>query len=128
MRYNQGWVTNCFLLRVASPRAYRLVIEMNVLPLTGTILLTQLIGELQSKFGFESIALEAIYASLKNKPLTERYGTLVLDENKLRQSFDFNRGSYNFNGFVNYRDSDASGEARLTDNEVALVFVPLFQR
>lgn len=52
------------------------------------------------------------------------YGTLVIDEMKVRQAVAFNRQTYKIDGFVNYGDGEVS--AATADHALVAMSVPLF--
>lgn len=43
MRYTAEWILNCMMLRISSPRAYKLIIDMKMLPLPSPSRLTQIL-------------------------------------------------------------------------------------
>ncbi|KAG0443319.1 hypothetical protein HPB47_015050, partial [Ixodes persulcatus] len=52
------------------------------------------------------------------------YGTLVLDEMKVRQAVSFNKSTYKVDGFVDY--GDGKGSSTAADHALVVTFVPLF--
>ncbi|KAH7977998.1 hypothetical protein HPB49_004132 [Dermacentor silvarum] len=52
MRYNAEWLLNCMLVRIANPRAYKLLIDLNMLPLPNMSRLTQILKRIPCKYGF----------------------------------------------------------------------------
>ncbi|KAL1482039.1 hypothetical protein MTO96_015125 [Rhipicephalus appendiculatus] len=128
MRYTRMWVTNCLLLRIASPKAYGLLRSMKLLPLPTSSRLNQIVSGVPCEYGYNAVALETIQAFFKDKPGVQRCGTLVLDEIKLKESVDFNRSTYKFDGFVDF--SNTAGQSRVTsaDHALVIMFIPLFHK
>lgn len=54
MRYNAEWILNCMMLRISSPRAYKLISDTKVLPLPSLSRLTQILKGIPCKYGFNS--------------------------------------------------------------------------
>ena len=73
------------------------------------------------------VALKAIQAFFKDKPEVERFGTLVLDEIKLRESIDFNKSTYKFDGFVDFA-AQGRDAAVAADHALVIMFIPIFHK
>lgn len=127
MRYNSEWILNCLMLRISSPRAYKLISEMKMLPLPSLSRLAQILKGLPCKYGFNPVCLEAIQKQFHGKADEQRLGSLILDEIKLRQAYDFNKCSYKMDGFVDYGGVTNEGTNQLADHALVLMFVPLFE-
>lgn len=59
--------------------------------------------------------------------MSKGWGSLILDEIKLRQAYDFNKCSYKMDGFVDYGGVTNEGTNQLADHALVLMFVPLFE-
>ncbi|KAH8033008.1 hypothetical protein HPB51_004932 [Rhipicephalus microplus] len=116
MRYKADWILNCLMLRIASPRAYKLISDMKMLPLPSMSRLTQILKGIPCKYGFNPICLEAIAKQFDKKTDNQRFGSLILDEIKLRQAYDFNKSS-----------NKIDGTNQLADHALVLMFVPMFE-
>lgn len=114
----------CLLLRISSPKAYRLMTAMNLLPLPTTSRLRQIIKRVPCQFGFNKVALSSIETFLVGKTGHQCFGTLILDKMKVRRAVSFNLGTYKLDGLVDYGDGVCSGTA--ADHALVLMFVPLF--
>ncbi|KAH8026918.1 hypothetical protein HPB51_000139 [Rhipicephalus microplus] len=114
----------CLLLRISSPRAYRLMSKMKLMPLPTTTRLRQMMKVMPCEFGFNKVSLDSIGAFIKNKAGVQCYGTLVLDEMKVREVVAFNKSTYKVDGFVDYGDGHDSETT--ADHALVVMFVPLF--
>ncbi|KAH8009997.1 hypothetical protein HPB51_024347 [Rhipicephalus microplus] len=123
-RYEQEWLMTCLLLRISSPRAYRLMSKMKLMPLPTTTRLRQMMKGMPCEFGFNKVSLDSIGAFMKNKAGVQCYGTLVLDEMKVREVVAFNKSTHKVDGFVDYGDDHDSETT--DDHALVLMFVPLF--
>ncbi|KAG0422680.1 hypothetical protein HPB47_001513 [Ixodes persulcatus] len=127
MRYSAEWLLNCMLVRIASPRAYKLINDLKMLPLPSMSRLTQILKGIPCKYGFNAISLEAIQKQMHNKAQHQTFGTLILDEIKLKQWYDFNKSTYKVDGFVDYGGVTKEGASQLADHALVFMFVPLFE-
>lgn len=127
MRYNAEWLLNCMLVRIASPWAYKLLIDLNMLPLPTMSRLTQILKGIPCKYGFQVVCLEAIQRQMSKQPPNRASGTLVVDEIKLRQSYEFNKSTYKIDGFVDYGGIVKEGTGQLADHALVFMFVPMFE-
>ncbi|KAH7953079.1 hypothetical protein HPB49_004268 [Dermacentor silvarum] len=127
MRYNAEWLLNCLLVRIASPRAYKLLIDLIMLPLPTMSRLTQILKGIPCKYGFQVVCLETIQRQMSKQPPNTALGTLVVDEIKLRQSYEFNKSTYNVDGFVDYGGVVKEGTGQLVDRALVFMFVPMFE-
>lgn len=126
MRYNAEWLLNCMLVRIASPRAYKLLIDVNMLPLPTMSRLTQILKGIPCKYGFQVVCLEAIQRQMSKQPPNRASETLV-DEIKLRQSYEFNKSTYKVDGFVDYGGIAKEGTGQLADHALVFMFMPMFE-
>ncbi|XP_077544710.1 uncharacterized protein LOC144157857 [Haemaphysalis longicornis] len=126
MRYSTTWVMNCLLLRIASPKAYKLIKAMNLLPLPTCSRLNQIIAGVPCQYGFNKVALETIKTYFKNNPEKWNHGTILIDEIKLRQSVEFNPSTYKFDGFVDFAGTAPDENGKLADHALVVMFVPIF--
>lgn len=126
VRYARTWVMNCLLLRIASPKAYNLLRSMKLLPLPTCSRLNQILSGVPCEYGYNEVALDTICAFFRDKPAVQRCGTLVLDEIKLKESLDFNKSTYKFDGFVNFSSSQGEAATVPADHALAIMFIPLF--
>lgn len=124
VRYDCGWLLSCLLLKISSPRVYSLMSRMKILPLPTSTRLRQIIRGMPCEFGFNKLSLSSIGAFMKTMKGVQCYGTLVIDEMKVRQAVAFNRQTYKIDGFVNYGDGEVS--AATADHALVAMFVPLF--
>ncbi|KAH8018434.1 hypothetical protein HPB51_007343 [Rhipicephalus microplus] len=83
VRYDCGWLLSCLLLKISSPRVYRLMSRMKILPLPTSTRLRQIIRGMPCEFGFNKLSLSSIGAFMKTMKGVQCYGTLVIDEMKL---------------------------------------------
>lgn len=79
------------------------------------------------EYGFNKVALESIQAYFKEKGGTSNYGTILIDEIKLRQAVEFNPSTYSFDGFVNFAGTASDESGRLADHALVVMLVPLFE-
>ncbi|KAH9364935.1 hypothetical protein HPB48_017970 [Haemaphysalis longicornis] len=126
IHYARTWVMNCLLLRIASPKAYNLLRSMKLLPLPTCSRLNQILEGVPYEYGYNEVALGTISASFSDKPAVQRYGTLILDEIKLKESVDFNKSTYKFDGFVNFSRSQGEAATVHADHALVIMFIPLF--
>lgn len=126
VRYARTWVMNCLLLRIASPKAYNLLRSMKLLPLPTCSRLNQILSGVPCEYGYNEVALDTIRAFFRDKPAVQRCGTLVLDEIKLKESVDFNKSTYKFDGFVNFSSSQGEAATVPADHALVIMFIPLF--
>lgn len=127
MRYSAEWLLNCMLVRIASPKAYKLLSDLKMLPLPSMSRLLQILKGIPCKYGFNVVSLEAIQKQMHNKAQHLTLGTLILDEIKLKQMFDFNKSTYKVDGFVDYGGVTEEGTKQLADHALVFMFVPLFE-
>ncbi|KAL1486104.1 hypothetical protein MTO96_047101 [Rhipicephalus appendiculatus] len=127
IRYNAEWMLNCMLLRIASPRAYKLLVDLKMIPLPTMSRLTQIFKGIPCKYGFQVVCLEAIHLQMSKQPPNRALGTLVVDEMKLRQCYEFNKSTYKVDGFVDYGGILKEGTGQLADNALVFIFVPMFE-
>lgn len=123
-RYESEWLMTCLLLKISSPSAYRLMSKMNLLPLPTSSRLKQIIKGMPCEFGFNKVSLASIGAFMQQEQGVRCYGTLILDEMKVRRTVKFNKQTYKVDGFVDYGDDQESNA--VADHALVLMFVPLF--
>ncbi|KAH7986923.1 hypothetical protein HPB51_026585 [Rhipicephalus microplus] len=116
MRYSTTWLMNCLLLRIASPKAYKLIRAMNLLALPTCSRLNQLIAGVPCQYGFNKVALETIKTYFQNNPEKWNHGTILIDEIKLCQSVEFNPSTYKFDGFVAFAGTAPGENGKLADH------------
>ncbi|KAH9379298.1 hypothetical protein HPB48_004499 [Haemaphysalis longicornis] len=100
---------------------------MKVLPLPSASRLVQLLRALPCEYGLNKFALESIKVHMTGKPDHHTYGTVIIDEVKLRETTEFNRASCKFDGFVNYGDIATADTNKLADHALVIVFNPMFE-
>lgn len=100
IRYEIEWLLECLLIRVKSPATYEHIRICNILPLPSRNTLQKMTSSLSSEFGFNQFALECIKTKLKNKPLSERYGSLMWDEMAIIQDLHFDQHTFKYKGFT----------------------------
>lgn len=127
MRYSSTWIMNCLLLRIASPKAYKLIRSMKLLALPTCSRLNQILAGMPCEYGFNKVALEAIQAYFNSKPGSSNYGTLLIDEMKLRESVECNPSTYKFDGFVDFSGTAPEANGKLADHALVVMFVPIFE-
>ncbi|KAK8784596.1 hypothetical protein V5799_009039 [Amblyomma americanum] len=64
---------------------------------------------------------------MNGKPEHHTYGSIIIDEIKLRETTEFNRASCKFDGFVNYGDICNEDSNVLADHALVVMFNPMFQ-
>ncbi|KAG0416296.1 hypothetical protein HPB47_006512 [Ixodes persulcatus] len=79
------------------------------------------------EYGFNKVALEAIQAYFNSKPGSSNYGTLLIDEMKLRESVECNPSTYKFDGFVDFSGTAPEANGKLADHALVVMFVPIFE-
>lgn len=126
VRYSRSWVLNCLLLHISSPKAYNLIRKMNLLPLPTCSRLNQVLSGVPCEYGYNHVVLQALEAFFADKRDVEKYGTLVLDEIKLREGVEFNKSTYKFDGFVEFESTGEQSKAILADHALVIMFIPLF--
>ena len=90
MRYDIEWLLECLLIRVKSPATYEHLRANKILPLSSKDTLRKMISSMSPEFGFNDFELQCITRNLKNKSLSERYGSLMWDEMSItRTGFAF---------------------------------------
>lgn len=124
-RYDTEWIMTCLLLKISSPNTYKHITQMNLLPLPSAKRLQQLIKGAPCEFGFNQVALTSIGAQFADKKGLMRYGTLILDEMKVRKAVSLNCHTYKLDGFIDYGDGP-SEQGSAADHALVLMFVPLF--
>ncbi|XP_077485833.1 uncharacterized protein LOC144096855 [Amblyomma americanum] len=125
-RYTRDWLMICLLLRLTSPKCYRTLSDMKILPLPSANRLVQLLKGLPCGYGLNKFALGSIKLHMAGKPEHYTYGCLIIDEVKLREGTEFNRSSYKFDGFVDYGDITKVGTDQLADHALVVMFNPMF--
>ncbi|KAH8020367.1 hypothetical protein HPB51_001000 [Rhipicephalus microplus] len=93
---------------------------MKMLPLPSLSRLAQILKGLPCKYGFNPVCLEAIQKQFHGKADEQRLGSLILDEIKLRQAYDFNKCSYKMDGFVDYGGVTNEGTHQLADHALVI--------
>ncbi|XP_049276172.1 LOW QUALITY PROTEIN: uncharacterized protein LOC125760320 [Rhipicephalus sanguineus] len=126
-RYTEEWLMTCLLLQISSPKAYKLLSDMQVLPLPTRARLRQIISGIPCRYGFNEVSLKSIQEHFQKKSHLQRCGVLLLDEVKLKQSVAFNKTSYKMDGFVDYGDVTNVTTDQLADHALVFMFVPLFE-
>ncbi|KAH8020055.1 hypothetical protein HPB51_023938 [Rhipicephalus microplus] len=124
VRYTRSWVLNC-LLHISSPKAYSLIRKMNLLPLPSCSRLHQVLSSVSCEHGYNHMVLQALEAFFAGKRDVEKYGTLVLDEIKLREGVQFNKSTYKFDDFVEFESTGEQSKAILADHALVIMFIPL---
>lgn len=127
MRYEAGFLIECLLLKLKSPKAYRHLLDRNILPLPAPDNLRRLLSSSNVGFGFNELSLENIATVLKEfKDQPElRYGTLIWDEMSIRKDLTWDAKMLKWNGIVNFGSEikDAAQQG-LCDHVLVLVFRP----
>lgn len=75
----------CFLLRLTSSKCYKTLPDMKILPLPNASRLVQLLRGLPCENGMNKFALGIIKLHFIGKPEHQTYGSLIIDEVKLRE-------------------------------------------
>lgn len=68
-------------------------------------------------------ALESIKLHTNTMAEHHTYGSIIINDIKLRETTEFNRTSFNFNGFVNYGDVSSTN----SDHASVVMFNPMFK-
>lgn len=126
-RYTTEWLMVCLLLRLTSPKCYRALSDMKILPLPSASRLVQLLRGLPCQYGLNKFALESIKLHMAEKPEHHTYGCVIIDEVKLRETTEFNRVSCKFDGFVDYGDVAEANINKLADHALVVMFNPMFE-
>lgn len=119
MKYEVEWLLECILIRVKSPATYEHLRLNNILPLPCRDTLRKITSSLKSEFGFNDFSLECIRKHFANKPLAERYGSLMWDEMSIIQDIHFDKHSFKFKGFtyLNACEEERENENSALDEE-----------
>ncbi|KAH9379295.1 hypothetical protein HPB48_006995 [Haemaphysalis longicornis] len=126
-RYTTDWIMVCLLLRLTSPKCYRTLSDMKVVPLPSASRLVQLLRGLPCEYGLNKFALESIKVHMTGKPDHHTYGTVIIDEVKLRETTEYNRASCKFDRFVNYGGNATADTNKLADHALVIMFNPMFE-
>ncbi|KAH9372024.1 hypothetical protein HPB48_016263 [Haemaphysalis longicornis] len=97
---------------------------MNLLSLSTSSWLKQIIKGMPCEFGFNKVLLASIGAFMKQEQSVRCYGTLILDEMGVRRTVKFNKQTYKVDGFVDYGDYQES--TTVVDRALFLMLVLLF--
>lgn len=91
------------------------------------VALRTLLRGLPCEYGLNKFALESIKVHMTGKPDHHTYGTVIIDEVKLRETTEFNRASCKFDGFVNYVGIATADTNKLADHALVIMFNPMFE-
>ncbi|KAH7974705.1 hypothetical protein HPB49_018358 [Dermacentor silvarum] len=75
------------------------------------------------EFGFNKVSLASDGAFMKNRTEVQCYGTMILDEMKVREVVAFNKSTYKVDGFVDYghgHDSETIANPRFGSHVCAI--------
>ena len=127
MRYEPGWLIECLLLMMKSPKAYHHILENKILPLPSPSTIRRLLSSSDCGFGFNSLALDHILREMKKfeKQPHMRYGTLTWDEMSIRKELAWDSRMLRWNGIVNFgSDVDQAVQQGLCDHAQTEQAVP----
>ena len=134
MRYDADWLLESLLLSIKSPKAYAHLRKENILPLPSPSVLRKMISAVSGSFGFNHFAIKELADYMRNRPLNERYCSLMWDEITISSEITFNKNTFQFEGFVdhNWGDTEFNPEDnraepqddRLADHALVLIVRP----
>jgi len=104
MRYDDGFLMQCMLLKMKSNAAYIHLRYRKILPLPHPDRIRQMLSSTSCRFGFNEVALDAIKNELANRPPEKRWGTLIWDEMKIKRDISWNKSLLEWRGRVDYGD------------------------
>jgi len=111
-RYEADWLLQCLLLKIKSPNAYRYLRDNEYLPLPHPSTLQKLIRGMPCEFGFTSFVFDVIAKEYQHKKQRDKQGVIVFDEMKIRESLDYDKFSFQFNGFIHFGEFTADHAAK----------------
>ncbi|KAH9365522.1 hypothetical protein HPB48_010478 [Haemaphysalis longicornis] len=126
MRYQPGWLLECIIMRMKSPRLYEHVQREKILVLPSRTYLRKYMRQYESSFGFNGTVLSGI--AKKTQKITEfgRHGGIILDEMKLDENFAVAAGRGKIDGFVDLGPFTTEADKSQTcDRGLVIMFQPL---
>lgn len=94
------------MLSIKSPKAYAHLRKENILPLPSPSVLRKMISAVSGSFGFNHFAIKELADYMRNRPLNERYCSLIWDEITISSEIKFNKNTFQFEGFVDHNWGD----------------------
>jgi len=125
-RYESGWLLQCLLLKIKSPKAYRHLRSNNILPLPHPSTLQRLIAGIPCQFGFTEFVFEQFRKDFLGKSRKQCEGIVMFDEIKVQEEINYDKIKMQFNGFVDYGDEIEESATKETSPKMAdhaLVFM-----
>jgi hypothetical protein len=126
MRYDAEWLTECLLLRIKSPRAYKHLRVNNLLPLPCPTTIRRLISSTPCTFGFNEESLESIKRTMSSLDLDLRRGSLVWDKMSISKSLNIDAQKLRFEGSADYGLEKINVDPKAATDQLAnhcLVFI-----
>jgi hypothetical protein len=93
MRYDADWLLESLLLSIKSPKAYAHLRKENILPLPSPSVLLKMIIAVSGDFGFNEFAIKDLADYMRNRPLNERFCSLMRDEITISSELKFNKNT-----------------------------------
>jgi hypothetical protein len=134
MRYDADWLLDSLLLSIKSHKANAHLRKENILPLPSLSVLRNMISAVVGNFGLYYFAIKEFADYWRNKPMNERYCSLMWDEIMISVELKFNKNTFQFEGFVShiwgetkFNPEDNRAEPQdesLADNTLVLIVRP----
>lgn len=125
MRYDDGFLMQCMLLKMKSNAAYNHLRNRKILPLPHPDRIRTMLSSTSCRFGFNEVALDAIKNELENLPPEKRWGTLIWDEMKIKRDVSWNKSLLEWRGRVDFGDGIMTPiPDGIADHVLVLMFRP----
>lgn len=102
MRYEYTYLIDTTLLFMKSYSTFKFLRESKMLPLPGPTTQRKLLRSSECAFGFNQLALDAIFKKLKGVKDIERWITLMLDEMTCTKELEFCTKTLKWKGIVDF--------------------------
>lgn len=102
MRYEFAFMIDAIMLFMKSHAAYKFLRESHLLPLPGPSTIRRMLSSSECAFGFNQLALDAIFEKLKGSEEYERWVTLILDEMTCTKELSLDTRTLQWKGIVDY--------------------------
>ena len=120
MRYEDGFLIQCLLLKMKSSQAYVHLRNRRVLPLPHPSTIHRLLSSSQIKFWFNDLALESIKKELEESNIYERWGSLIWDEMTLKKDRKWDQSKLEWRGIVDFGDIKTKTKEGIADPALVL--------
>ncbi|XP_034946426.1 uncharacterized protein [Chelonus insularis] len=125
-RYDLEWIYECLSIRMKGRNIYNFIRERNILPLPHIETLNRYIQKISSSaYGFQPALFDCMKQKAQGMTLSERRGTLIIDEIKLSEAINFDIQKMEFSGFVNLGQYTSEREKNVPgDHALVFMYVP----